>query len=233
MNHIDEMTCLLYLEAQLDRERAREVSAHTAECRNCRELLRAMEAEGVWLREALAVEQESIPARLLDAPQRGSTPWGWITSLGLAAGGAYTVWSGIIEPWREQAAQAGFTQGNVLTMIFFSGAFWKGWDAMRSLMEFMAVTTLGIVLMWLLRRGFRRFTAIALVMGALAVTLAMPSTAGAGQTKYGDPNYTLSSDQEIKTDLIVFADTTRIDGTVDGDLIAWSLERVATVAPMV
>ena len=33
MNHFDEMTALLYLEAQLEPERAREVYAHTAECR--------------------------------------------------------------------------------------------------------------------------------------------------------------------------------------------------------
>lgn len=222
VDHVDEMTCLLYIEGQLERERAREVSSHAAQCEACRNLLRAMESEGVWLREALAVEQESIPARLLEAPQRGSAPWGWIASLGLAAGGAYTVWSGIIEPWRAQAAQAGFTQGNLLTMLFFSGAFWKGWDAMRSLMEFMAMATLGIIVMLLLRRRFRRFTAIAFVMGMLALTLALPFTARAGETKKGDPNYTLAADQEIKTDLIVFADTTRIDGTVDGDLIAWS-----------
>lgn len=222
VNHVDEMTCLLYIEGQLERERAREVSSHAADCEACRNLLRAMQSEGVWLRDALAVEQESIPAHLLEAPQRGSAPWGWIASLGLAAGGAYTVWSGIIEPWRAQAAQAGFTQGNLLTMLFFSGAFWKGWDAMRSLMEFLAVATLGITLMMLLRRRFRRFTAIAFVMGMLALTLALPFTARAGETKTGDPNYTLAADQEIKTDLIVSADTTRIDGTVDGDLIVFS-----------
>ncbi len=29
MQHLDEMTCLLYIERQLDRARAQEVSAHT------------------------------------------------------------------------------------------------------------------------------------------------------------------------------------------------------------
>jgi cytoskeletal protein CcmA (bactofilin family) len=222
MNHIDEMTCLLFLEGQLEKERSQEVTAHTADCQICRELLRAMESEGAWLRESLAAEEDSIPARLLDAPQRGGTPWGWITSLGLASGGAYTLWSGIIEPWQVQAAQAGFTQGNILSMIFFSGAFWKGWDAMRSLMEFMAMATLGIVLIWLLRRRWRQFTAIAFVMGALVLALAIPSPARASETKHGDPNYTLPSGEEIKTDLFVFGDSVRIDGTVDGDLVSWS-----------
>jgi cytoskeletal protein CcmA (bactofilin family) len=222
VNHIDEVTCLLYIEGQLERDRAREVSSHAAECAGCRELLRAMQLEGTWLREALAFEEESVPARLLAPPERSAPPWGWIVSLALAAGGAYTVWSGIIEPWQAQAARAGFTQGNLLTMLFFSGAFWKGWDAMRSLMEFLAMATLGITVMWLLKKRLRRFTAIAFVMGALGVALALPSPASAGETKYGDPNYTLTADEETPTDLIVFADTTRIDGTVDGDLIVWS-----------
>lgn len=222
MNHFDEMSCLLYLEGQLETERAREVAEHAASCAACRDLLHALQTEGVWLREALSAEEDSVPARLMEAPERGSAPWGWIAALGLAAGGMYTLWSGIVEPWRAQAEQAGFTQGNFLTMLFFSGSFWKGWDSMRSLMEFMAVATLGIVVMWLLRRHWKRFTTVAVVMGSVACALAMAPSANAADVKHGDPNYTLASGQEIKTDLIVFADTTRIDGDVDGDLIAWS-----------
>ncbi len=135
MNHFDEMSCLLYLEGQLDKDRAREVAEHAGTCAGCRELLRALETEGVWLREALGAEEDSVPARLMEAPEHGSAPWGWIAALALAAGGVYTLWSGFVEPWRAQAEQAGFTQGNFLTMLFFSGTFWKGWDAMRSLMN--------------------------------------------------------------------------------------------------
>ena len=39
MNHFDEMTVLLYLEGQLDAERAREVKEHAASCPSCRALL--------------------------------------------------------------------------------------------------------------------------------------------------------------------------------------------------
>jgi len=222
MNHFDEMNCLLYLEGQLEPDRAREVAEHAASCAGCRDLLRALKTEGVWLRQALSAEEDSVPARLMEAPERGSAPWGWIAALGLAAGGMYTLWSGIVEPWRAQAEQAGFTQGNFLTMLFFSGSFWKGWDSMRSLMEFMAMATLGIVVTWLFRRHWKRFTTVGVVMSAVACALAMAPTANAADVKHGDPNYTLASGQEIKTDLIVFADTTRIDGDVDGDLIAWS-----------
>ena len=154
MNHFDEMTVLLYLEGQLDAERAREVKEHAASCPSCRALLGALESEGIWLRESLSAEDESVPARLVAAPERGAAPWGWLTALGLGAGGAYTLWTGFVEPWQAQAEQAGFTQGNLLTMLFFSGSFWKGWDAMRSAMEIMAMATLGLIVMWLVRRRF-------------------------------------------------------------------------------
>jgi cytoskeletal protein CcmA (bactofilin family) len=222
MNHFDEMTVLLYLEGQLDAERAREVKEHAASCASCRALLSALESEGVWLRESLAAEDESVPARLVAAPERGAAPWGWLTALGLGAGGAYTLWTGFVEPWQAQAEQAGFTQGNLLTMLFFSGSFWKGWDAMRSVMEIMAMATLGLVVMWLLRRRFRRATTFAVVMAAALCAVALPPPAAAADTEHGKPNYTLAAGQVVKTDLIVAADRTVIDGDVDGDLIAWS-----------
>jgi cytoskeletal protein CcmA (bactofilin family) len=221
-DHFDEMTGLLYLEGQLDPGRAADVSAHLASCASCRALLRALETEGVWLREALAAHEESIPARVAEAPGRRTVQWGWITALGLSAGGAYTLWSGFIEPWLAQAQQAGFTQGSLLTMLFFTGAFSKGWDAMRSLMEFLAVATLGTVAIWLLRKHWKRFTTVGAVMGALVCALALPPSAGAAEVKRGDPNFTLPAGQEVKNDLIVWAVRTRIDGDVDGDLIVWS-----------
>src|SRR5271163_5191103 len=181
MSHFDEMTGLLYLESQLDSEHARDIAAHAASCAECRELLHALETEGVWLRESLVADDESLPAHLTEASGRQPAPWGWISALGLSAGGAYTLWSGFVEPWRAQASEAGFTQGNLLTMLFFSGAFWKGWDAMRSLMEFTAMATLGLVAIWLLRRQLRRATALAVVMAAaLICSFALPPGAAAG-----------------------------------------------------
>ncbi|MGD0955793.1 MAG: polymer-forming cytoskeletal protein [Candidatus Acidiferrales bacterium] len=222
MNHFDEMTGLLYLEGQIDADRAREVSAHLASCDSCRELLRALERESVWLREALTAEEEPIPARVIATRKRASAYWGWIVVFGLGMAGAFTLWTEVVEPWLTQAAQAGFTQGSLLTMIFFTGAFWKGWDAMRSLMEFSAVATLAAVAIWLLRKQWQRFTTIAFVMGALICALALPPSAAAADIEHGDPSYTLPAGQEVKSDLIVAANRTRIDGDVDGDLIVWS-----------
>jgi anti-sigma factor RsiW len=53
MNHFDEMTGLLYLEGQLDNDRAQEVRAHSSSCADCRGLLHALQTESVWLRASL------------------------------------------------------------------------------------------------------------------------------------------------------------------------------------
>jgi Putative zinc-finger len=221
-DHFDEMTGLLYLEGQLDPGRARGVSAHVAACGSCRELLGALEKEAVWLHEALTSDEESLPARILAKPERASLGWGWVVAFGLGVGGAYTLWTGFIQPSLTQAAQAGFTQGNVLTMLFFTGAFWKGWDTMRDLPEFMAAATLGMVAIWLLRRHWQRFTTIAFVMGALACVLGLSPSVRAAEVERGDPSYTLPVGQVVHNDLIVLAERARIDGDVDGDLISFS-----------
>jgi cytoskeletal protein CcmA (bactofilin family) len=222
--HFDEMTGLLYLEGQLNAAHSEQVSAHLGTCAACRELLRALETENTWLREALTIDDESIPASVIAAPERHSAHWGWWAAFALLAGGVYTVWTGFIEPWYAQASNAGFSQGNVLTMLFFTGAFWKGWDSMRTLTEFMAVATLGMVAIWLLRKQWQRFTAIAFVLGALACGLTMPQPVAAAEVEHGDPAYTLPAGQEVKNDLIVVANRTQIDGDVDGDLIVASQE---------
>jgi len=227
--HFDEMTAFLYLEGQLDAGHAEEVAAHVRACPACREMLRALETEGVWLRESLNTDDESIPARVIAAPEKSSAHWGWWAAFGLVAFGAYTIWTSFVQPWVTQASNAGFTQENALTVLFFTGAFWKGWDAMRTLMEIMAFGTLAGVAIWLLRRHWQRFTAIAFVMSALVCALAMPQGVAAQQIQIqvkdvetGNPVYTLPAGQEVKGDLRVFADRTQIDGDVDGDLIVGS-----------
>ncbi|MFY9585711.1 MAG: hypothetical protein WAR21_14580 [Candidatus Acidiferrales bacterium] len=218
MTHFDEMTCLLYLEGQLERPRALELSSHTQGCAECRALLRALEGESRLLARALVEEDEAVPARLLAPPAREATPWAWIVSFGLAAAGAYTLWTGIVEPWRQQLSQAGFGESNLLTLLFFRGAFWKGWGSMANAVQFLALTTLGILVFGLLRRTWRRWTTIAMVMGAVAVALALPPSAAAAEYRKAQ-TFVLAKDEVVKNDLIVTGGTIRIDGTVEGDLI--------------
>lgn len=224
MSHFDEMTWLFYLDRELEPEREQEVTAHLSSCPTCRNLLQALQRENIWLREAFTGQEDSIPARLSVAPGYAnvSASWGWAAALGVAAAGIYTLWSGLIDPWLTQAADAGFNQGNVLTMLFFSGAFWKGWDAMLSMMEFLSMTAVGLAVLWLLRRHWRRFTVAGAFVAASLGMLTLSPAMNAAEINRGDPNYTLPAGQEVKTDLIVAAQHVRIDGDVDGDLIASS-----------
>src|SRR5437762_14269047 len=96
LRHLDEMTCLLYLERQLDRARGLEVSAHTQECDTCRTLLRAMERESRLLTRAMLEEDEPLPSRLAQFQERArkSMQWMWGVGCGLAATGASAVYTG-------------------------------------------------------------------------------------------------------------------------------------------
>src|SRR5580704_8204362 len=220
--HYDEMTLLLYLEEQLEAARVREIAAHMRDCPACGALLRSLQHEGLWLRESLTAEDESIPARLMAAPAGANVPWGWVMSLGMGVAGVYGLWSGVVEPWQQRFSEAGFSQGNLLSMLFFSGALWKGWGEMTSLVEILATAGVILIVAMLLRHNWRRWTTMAVVMSALAFSLTTSPAAMAGQYYHGEPNYTLATGQKVDTDLFVTADTVRIDGDISGDLYAFA-----------
>lgn len=221
MNHFDEMTCMQYLDGQLERARAAELTAHADTCEECRRLLMALEREAGLLRGALTEEDETVPARLLAPPARETTPWAWITAFGLACLGLYALWNGLVEPWLNELSKAGFGEGNLLAMLFFGGVFWKGWSDMLNLVQMLAMLTLGILGITLVIRSGKRWTTMAMVMGGLAVALVLPPGAAAAEIVKNKPSYTLAEGQTVDTDLIVTCGTVRIDGTVNGDLIAF------------
>lgn len=220
MEHLDEMTCLLYLEGQFDRERARECLAHLEACPSCHTLLRALERESRLLTRALLEEDEAVPARLLAAPgrARNSFGWAWAVSFGLAATGAYALYAGYIEPLAQKLEEAGFGGTNLLSLLVFEGALWKGWQSMLTLLETLALVTLGGLAFGLLRRRFRRWTALAVVMTALVAAVGLPAPAAAAELRSG-VNEVIAKDEVIKNDLIFRGQRLQIDGTVDGDVI--------------
>src|SRR5216683_4804632 len=83
MQHLDEMTCLMYIERQLDRARAQDVSAHTQDCAACRTLMRALERESRLLTRAMLEEEEPLPARLAEFRERAKRSLQWIWGLAL------------------------------------------------------------------------------------------------------------------------------------------------------
>ena len=219
MWHFDEMTCVQYLDGQLDRTRAAELAAHVEGCGECRQLLRALEEETRLLHAALTEEDEAVPARLLSPPSREPASWAWVTAVGFACLGVYTLWTGLIEPWLAELGKAGFGEGNLLAMLFFGGVFWKGWGDMLNLVQTLAMVTLGGLGIIALVRSGKRWTTMAMVMAALVGLLLGPSPAEAAEIIRNKQSYTLAEGQTLDNDLILTCGSARIDGTVNGDLI--------------
>ncbi len=226
VQHLDEMILLLYIERQLDRAKAAEVSAHAQECNECRTLLRAMERESRLLTRAMLEEDEVLPARLMQFQQRArrSLQWIWGVLFGLAATGVYALYTGYVEPWEAQLQQAGFGSTSLLNLLIFQGVFWKGWQSVITLVEVVAMLTVGGFTLAFFRKRLRRgSTALALVLtGFCAVgALMTPATASAQDLRKGD-SVEIRSDETVKGDVFVFAHRARIDGKVEGDVYLFS-----------
>ncbi len=220
MNHLDEMTLLLYIERQLDRARGLEVSAHTEECEACRRLLRTLERETRLLTRAMLEEEEPLPSRLAQFQEqaRKSMQWIWGLVFGLAATGVYALYTGYIQPWQQQLEQAGFGGSNLLGLLIFQGVVWKGWQSMITVLEVLAMLTLGVLGAMFLRRRIRRGSALALVFGGLCAVLALPAPASATEIRH-EERLTIAKDEVIHGDLYAAGGRIRVEGTVEGDLV--------------
>jgi cytoskeletal protein CcmA (bactofilin family) len=232
MQHLDEMTCLLYIERQLDRVRAQEVSAHTQDCQQCRTLLRALERESRLLTRAMLEEVEPLPDRLMQFQERArrSMQWIWGLAFGLAATGLYAVYTGYVEPWETQLEQAGFGSTNLVSLLIFQGAFWKGWASMVTLLEVVAMLTLGGFGFAYVRRRVRRGTMFALMLAGVCGVAAMavtPSMASASDFRRGD-FVEVAQDETIKGDVFLFGHRVRVNGTVEGDVFLFSEDASVT-----
>ncbi len=220
MDHLDEMTCLLYAERQLDRARAQAVSAHTENCAVCRTLLRALDRESRLLTRAMLEEDEPLPSRIAEFQERARKSFGWIWGLvfGLAATGVYALYTTVVEPAQLRLEQAGFGGTSLLSLLVFQGAFWKGWQSVITLLEVLAMLTVAGFGVAVFRRRLRRGSALALVLAGLCAALALPTTAGAMEFQKTQGTYELLKDETVKNDLLVTCSRARIDGTVEGDL---------------
>jgi cytoskeletal protein CcmA (bactofilin family) len=220
--HVDEMTLLLYVERQLDRELAQEVSLHTQTCTKCLNLLRALDRESRLLTRAMFEEDEPLPARLAEfrGVVRRSMQWMWGVVFGLAVLGVYALYTEYIEPWERQLDQAGFGSTNLLSLLVFQGAFWKGWQSMFTLFEFVALAALAGFGLFAFRKYLKRGSALAVMFASLGLAVAMAAPASATETRSGD-TVDVGKDEIIKTDLFFSGHHLRLEGTVDGDVYAF------------
>ncbi len=221
MEHLDEMTCLLYAERQLDRARAQAVSAHAQDCTACRTLLRALDRESRLLTRAMLEEDEPLPSRLAEFQERARRTFHWISGVifGLAATGVYALYTTFIEPAQLRLEQAGFDGTSILSLLVFQGAFWKGWQSMMTLFEVLAMVTVAGFGLIIFRRHLRRGSALALVLAGLCAALALAVPASATEFRKGT-TADVSQGETIKGDIYLSGERVRVEGTVDGDVYA-------------
>jgi len=220
--HVDEMKLMLYVERQLDRESAQEVSLHTQTCAKCLTLLRALDRESRLLTRAMLEQDEPLPARLAEfrVAVRKSMQWIWGVVFGLAVLGVYALYTGYIEPWEQQLEQAGFGSTNILSLVVFQGAFWKGWQSMFTLFEFIALSGLAGFGIFALRKYVKRGSAVAVVFASLGLVMVAALPANAMEFRKGD-SVQVKKGETVNGDLFLMGNTLRVDGTVDGDVYAF------------
>jgi cytoskeletal protein CcmA (bactofilin family) len=219
LDHLDEITCLLYAERQLDRDRAQTVSAHAQDCAACRTLLRALERESRLLTRAMLEEDEPLPARLAEFQARARKSHQWISGLifGLAATGVYALYTSFVEPWQQRLEQAGFGGTSLLSLLVFQGAFWKGWQSVITLLEVLAMLTVAGFGVVIFRKRLRRGSALALVLAGVCAGLILPPPAGATEFRKAQ-TAEVKQEETIKGDIYLSGERVRVEGTVEGDV---------------
>jgi anti-sigma factor RsiW len=220
--HLDELTLLMYVERQLDRDAAQEVSLHTQTCMRCLTMLRALDRESRLLTRSMLEQDEPIPARLAEFQEQAKRSMRWIWGLvfGLAAMGVYALYSEYIEPVQLQLENAGFGGSNLLSLMVFQGAFWKGWQSMFTLVEFAALASVAAFGVFAIRKYIRRGTALAVMFASLGLLASVATPASAAEFRKND-TVTVGKEEAIKADVYAMGDHIRVEGTVDGDFFGF------------
>ena len=149
------------------------MSLHTQTCDRCLTLLRALDRESRLLTRSMLEQDEPLPARLAEfqAKVKRSMQWIWGVVFGLAVLGVYALYTGYIEPWEQQFEQAGFGGTNLLSLLVFQGAFWKGWQSMFTLVEFVALVSFAGFVLFLGRKYLKRGTVLAVLFASMGLLL--------------------------------------------------------------
>jgi len=221
MNHIDELAYLRYLDGQLGQVRAAEVEKHTSACASCRQVFEALERETSLLRESLSEADEPLPKRFA-TPTSEDVSWAWLSVVALAVIGLSTLWQRVLEPWWNGLQSVGVGQETLFSVLLFRGLLWRGWMTMADKM----VQGLGLVLLMgavaaTMHWGVRLRRIWTRMMIATVVALGLASSASAAVIESAQ-NYVLREGEVIASDLIISGQTVRIEGTIEGDLIAFA-----------
>ena len=219
MNHFDELSCLLYLEGELDPSQALELAAHAERCHSCHELLASLEGETRLLQRTL-IEEQLEPAPLAE-PAATIPAWLWTTCLLSIAGGGVTLWLDWIRPLLQGMSGYGIDGVGLVSSTAFDVFFWRRWATLGQTLEAVAVLAIGMMLLSVLRGLRMRGNSGIVGMGCLALLLLLPAKTQAQQTKTAD-FYTLPAGQTVAHNLFLKGNDLQINGTVEGDVVAFA-----------
>src|SRR5260370_15200079 len=142
--------------------------------------------------------------------------WMWTVAFGLAATGVHALYAWYVEPLQRELEKAGFGGSNLLSLLIFQGAFWKGWQPMITLLEVLALVTLAGFGLAFFRRRVRRGSALALVLaGFFAALVVEPASAFAPETRQSG-SVGRNRRATIQGGIFLLCGRGRLDGTGDG-----------------
>jgi len=224
MSHYDELSCLLFLDGQMESEPALELAAHVEQCQRCHRLLTALEREARLLSSTLTDVVEH-PAPLTETPRlHPAFPLGtWIAVFCLTAIGGFAFWAWVAAPWLQMIAGAGWNLRELFGGALFESVFISSWNVWGEALRTFASGALLAVAFPLIWRRYRLAPARrGWGVAALAlVALLSPRPAMAAELHKGEL-YDLPAGQTLNNDLYVWAQTAIVDGAVKGDVVAFA-----------
>ena len=131
------------------------------------------------------------------------------------------MWERVLTPWWQGLETVGVGQQTLLSILLFRGLLWEGWSTMAErAVQGLILVALTAVLATMVHWGSRLRKNWTRTMVALTVALLFPLTTLAAVIEVDRDHYVLPEGEVIANDLIVKAETVRIEGTIEGDLIA-------------
>jgi cytoskeletal protein CcmA (bactofilin family) len=229
MSCFPESTYTFYVDGELAPGELRCVETHLVQCRDCRALVVALQDEARLLADVL---HERAPASFRraahPAPPRelalGLVP---VVGLGVVA---FAVLGWIV----EQKLPSGVEWLNPFRL---QGAYEMAFDllflirdqvpgVLELLVAMAGLASVSLLLLFALSVVARRFTGTIALGIACAVLLGLPAPSAALDLRFHEDEVEVAAGQTVDQTMIVNANTVRVDGVVDGDLVVLLAKRL-------
>jgi len=230
MSCFPESTCAFYVDGELAPDEARMLETHLVQCRSCRALVVALQEEESLLADVL---HERARQSFRRAPRAAPPPrelalglvpmvalgvmalgvFGWILESGLPSA------IGWLNPFRMQGVYE-----MAFDLLFLIR------DEVPGLIELIAaaagVASVSILLLFAVSVLSRRVGGTVAIGLALFVLAGGPAPSSALDLHFHEDEVAVAAGETVDQTMIINANTVRVDGTVEGDLVVVLAERL-------